>query len=102
MIRASRATAIERVHPGFLSMLNDPSAPLTFGRGLAEGGYPGPTVTYAAPERYSVLGGAAPVIVQEGPRLTIGSLVFEPESGEELAVFTAFMQMAARKAAVGL
>ena len=102
VIRASRATAIERVHPGFLSMLNDPSAPLTFGRGLAEGGYPGPTVTYAAPERYSVLGGAAPVIVQEGPRLTIGSLVFEPESGEELAVFTAFMQMAARKAAVGL
>lgn len=102
VIRASRATAIERVHPGFLSMLNDPSAPLTFGRGLAEGGYPGPTVTYAAPERYSVLGGAAPVIVQEGPRLTIGSLVFEPESGEELAVFTAFMRMAARKAAVGL
>lgn len=102
VIRASRATAIERVHPGFLSMLNDPSAPLTFGRGLAEGGYPGPTVTYAAPERYSVLGGAAPVIVQEGPRLTIGSLVYEPESGEELAVFTAFMQMAARKAAVGL
>ena len=98
MVRAARATMIEKAYPGFLSYLNG-TAPL--GGGHADGGSTS-VATYApAP----LLAPSVLVQVPEQdtrPLLQIGTLLFEPDNSEELRVFKEFMAMASRKAAAGL
>lgn len=100
VVRAARATAIERAYPGLLNYLNNPSAPL--GRlGLAGGGSPTPA-SYAPAERYTSGAAGTPVVVQAGDTLSVGSLSWAPDTAEELRVFREFMEMASRKVAAGL
>ena len=98
VVRAARATAIEKAYPGFLSYLNS-SAPL--GGARAAGGSPS-VASYAPAERYNPT-----VIVQapaadSTPGMSVGTLNLHPDNSEEERVLREFMGMVERKALAGL
>lgn len=96
VVRASRATTIERRHPGFLRYLNsdDPLERL----GLAGGGSPriggfAPAAAYStSSSNYS----------SADRTIVLGNVTWKPETPQEARTFDEFMEMAGRKAAAGL
>ena len=95
VVRAQRATALERTHPGLLNYLNgnDPLPGFAGGGSLNASGYA------PAQQFYNTNSNSA---VSTGASLTIGNLVWRAETAEENRVLEEFISMANRKAAAGI